>query len=200
MTRELTINEAIGLLEAAVQANREANSKFESKLSFGQRCEILALHRKGCTRESLAKLYGVDRRTITHIYNDKSPRYKNVREEELRLGRTNFLLKYLSVDMLEKAADFVKPVIEQKPDNNKKSNKMQGVHTVRNEYCDYDHRIVIQWVEKGAQDHIQVSGWYYKDLDSQWPDQWSSPFGIPDALKTSQACYTAMLTEITDKI
>jgi hypothetical protein len=198
--RKLTRDEAMELLDAAVAASKEANSKFEPKLVFTQRCEILALHRRGCTREALAKIYGVDRRTVTHIHNERSPRYKNVREEELRLGRDNFLKRYLRADMLVIAADAVQPVVEDKSVNNKKSNAKAGIHTVRNEFCDYDHRIIIQWVEKGEQDHIQVSGWYYKDLDSEWPDQWSSPFGIQDALKTSQACYTAMLADISDKI
>jgi len=192
--------EAMDMLEAAIAANKAANNKFEPKLSFRQRCEILALYRKGCTREALAQLYGVDRRTITHIHNDKSPRYKNVREEELRLGRENFQTQYLIPEMMKKAAAFVLPVAEDKDENNRSANRKAGLHMAQNAMCDYVHRIIIQWVEKGTQEHILVSGWYYRDLDSEWPDQWSTPHGMPEATKTSNACYTAMLTDISDKL
>ena len=193
-----TMEEGMALLDAAVAASQRANEKFAPKLTFHQRCEILALRRKGCTRESLAHIYNVDVRTVTHIYNEHSPRYKNVREEELTLGRDNFILKYLNPELLVKAASLLQP--EEKEENNKRSNGKAGIHTVRNEYCDYDHRVIIQWIERGEQEHVQVSGWYYKDLDSEWPDQWSTPFGVDDALKTSQACYTAMLADISDKM
>ena len=194
------LTQAMRALEAAVEASKAANSKFEAKLTFARRCEILALHRMGCTREALAELYGVDRRTITHIHNPKSPRYKNVREEELRLGRENFLTTYLDLDMLVKAAAFVQPVLDAKDENNRSANRKAGLHMAQNAMCDYVHRIIIQWVEKGTQEHIQVSGWYYRDLDSEWPDQWSTPHGMPEATKTSNACYTAMLTDISDKL
>lgn len=192
--------QAMDMLDAAIKASKDANNKFEPKLDFRQRCQILALYRKGCTREALAKLYNVDRRTITHIHNDKSPRYKNVREEELRLGRDNFMLQYLDADMLIKAAVFVAPIIGDKHENNRKANRMAGVHTAKNSMCDYDHRVIIQWVEKGEQDHIEVSGWYYRDLDSEWPEVWSSPHGVEGAKKTSQSCYNAMLEDISDKL
>jgi len=198
--RELTREEAMKLLDAAIAASKEVNSKFEPKLDFRQRCQVLALYRRGCTRESLAKIFGVDRRTVTHIHNERSPRYKNVREEELRLGRENFLIEYLDVELLKAATISVQPVVADKEANNRKANRMAGVHTVRNEFCDYDHRVIIQWVEKGEQDHVLVSGWYYKDLDSEWPDQWTTVYGIPDSLKTSQLCYTAMLADISDKL
>lgn len=198
MNKPATKEESLALLEAAVIANRRANEKFAPKLTFHQRCEVLALRRKGCTRESLAHIFDVDVRTITHIYNDQSTRYKNVREEEQILGRENFLLKYLTPELMLKAATFMQP--EEKDVNNKKANGKAGVHVVRNEYCNYDHRVIVQWVERGEQEHVAVSGWYYKDLDSEWPDQWSTPFGVDDALKTSQTCYTAMLADISDKM
>jgi hypothetical protein len=198
--RKLTREEALEMLDAAIAARKAINSKFEPKLDFVQRCQILALYRRGCTRESLAKVFGVDRRTITHIHNAQSPRYKNVREEELRLGRENFIDRYLDLDVLRAVTLSVNPTEEDKSINNKKSNKMQGIHTVRNEFCDYDHRVIIQWVEKDTQEHIKTSGWYYKDLDSEWPDQWTTVFGLPEAMKSSQACYDAMLVDISDKL
>ena len=71
-------------------AKKNSENKFGAKLDFTQRCEILALRHAGVTREVLADMYKVDRRTITHIYNPMSPHYKNVREQELRMGRDSF--------------------------------------------------------------------------------------------------------------
>src|SRR5580765_3485616 len=140
--------------------------KYAAKLSFGQRCEILALSRTGCTRELLAKMYNVDRRTITHIYNINSIHYKNVREEELRLGRENFIAKYATLDVLNKAYELA--VANKEGINNPNANKKRGIHNLQNDACEFPHRVVIQWVE-ADNDKIEISGWYYKDLDSEWP-------------------------------
>jgi len=191
-------DQALALLEAAVSAHRLANNKFGRKLTFEQQCEILALHRKGVTRVALATLYNIDRRTVTHINNPESPHYKTVREAEFLMGRDNFSRRYLKLDMLEKAATLVMPEPTEKPVNSKQANRMSGVHVVKTEMTNHEHRVIIQWVEKNTQSHIEVSGWYYKDLDSEWPDMWSCPYNMPEALKTSQACYTAMLTDISD--
>lgn len=191
-----TQEEGLALLDLLHAENNYG--KFAAKLTFAQRCEILALHRKGCTRELLAKLYKVDRRTVTHIHNPDSPHYKNVREEELRLGRDNFITKYLTLDVQNAAFEMIEG---QKNDvtNNKLANRKRGIHKVRNDFCDYDHRVIIGWVEPGDQDDVQVAGWYYKDMDSEWPDTWFSAGGS-DSLKTSQACYNAMLGDISDKL
>jgi hypothetical protein len=191
-----TQEEGLALLDSL--AAEASYGKFAAKLSFAQRCEILALHRKGCTRELLAKLYRVDRRTITHIYNQQSPHYKNVREEELRLGRDNFILQYLTLDV-QNAAIALMEKNGDKEVNNKLANRKAGIHMMRNDYCDYDHRVMIGWIEPSDQDDIQIAGWYYKDLDSEWPDTWFTAGG-PDSLKTSQAAYTAAINDISDKI
>jgi hypothetical protein len=172
--------------------------KFASKLSFTQRCEILALHRRGCTRELLSKLYKVDRRTITHIYNGQSPHYRNVREEELRLGRNNFIDNYLTLDVQNAAFAYFGEKRDEPHVNNKAANKRQGVHNMQNDMCDYAHRVIIGWVEPGIQEDITVAGWYYKDLDSEWPDSWFHCG--PESLRTSQACWAAAQEDISDKI
>jgi hypothetical protein len=192
------LTQAMRALEAAVEASKVANSKFEAKLTFARRCEILALHRMGCTREALAELYGVDRRTITHIHNPKSPRYKNVREEELRLGKENFLKEYLDTDMLNAAASKITTKITAKEENNKKSNRMAGVHTMRNEFCDYDHRVIIKWLDADPNLNAAVSGWYYQDLDSEWPTDWFH--GDAESLRTSQSCFNHAKMDISDKL
>jgi hypothetical protein len=45
---------------------------------------------------------------------------------------------------------------------------------------------------------IEVSGWYYKDLDSEWPEDWFH--GDDESMKTSQACYNHALADISDKL
>jgi hypothetical protein len=188
-------NEEMNAYLVAVNTGRGLlMGKFAAKLTFEQRCEILALHRKGCTRENLAKMFGIDRRTVTHIYNPQSPHYRNVREEEKRLGADNFFGKYVSQESMARMIAFGN---EKGPDNNKSSNRKAGIHTVQGPMCKHMHRVRIEWKE--ANDHdIPVSGWYYNDLDSDFPDAWFQTG--PDSLKTSQACYTGMLEDISDKI
>lgn len=188
-----TQEEGIALL---VSINELRNiGKFSAKLSFEQRCEILALHRLSCTRELLAKLYMVDRRTVTHIYNSQSPHYKNVREEELRLGRDNFIAKYATIDVTTKA--FNMATDSPNKGNNKQANRKQGTHNMQNEMCDKPHRVMIRWVtpEEGK---VEVAGWYYKDLDSEWPEDWFH--GDVESLRTSQECYAHALKDISDPL
>ena len=171
------------------------SNKFAPKLSFPKRCEILALYRAGLTRETLAMMYNVDRRTITHIYNPVSPHYKNVREEELRLGRERFRAIYLSEDVWNQAMALGKERVNNVA-NNKYAKGKAGIHVVRGTFCEYEHRVMIEWREKD--ENIEVAGWHYKDLDGDFPDNWF--FAGEESRKTSMACYLAMMKDITDKI
>jgi len=168
------------------------SGKFAPKLDFTRRCEVLALHRAGITNEAIAAMYGIDRRTVVHIYTERSPHYKKVREEEIGLGRERFQATYLTQDNLTKAQSYR----DTKQDmNNKYANRKAGVNVVRGPMCDLNHRVMIQWLEIDGD--IEVAGWYYRDLDGDFPDKW---FSCGDeSLKTSQACYMAMLKDITDK-
>jgi hypothetical protein len=190
----MTQEESIALL---IAANEQKNiGKFAPKLSFTQRCEVLALFRIGCSRELLHKLYKVDRRTITHIYNPKSPHYKNVREEELRLGRENFIKEYATADVTAAAYSLLAATKDE--GNNKNANKKRGVHNLQNEYCNSPHRVIIQWHEVDYDKNIQVAGWYYQDLDSEWPNDWFH--GDAESLRTSQACYAHAQKDISDPL
>jgi hypothetical protein len=177
----------------------ENDGKFSAKLTFTQRCEVLALLRSRVTQEVIAELYGIDRRTVTHVGNPKSPHYKNVREEEKQMGTENFVTKYLDNELSVKAGIIKSKLEGEKSGNNKQSNKKAGLHMVRNQYCDYDHRVLIQWVELD----VITPGWYYKDLDGDLPDKWlRAASRDPDynPSKSSQACYDGMLQEIADKL
>lgn len=169
-------------------------NRFAPKLTFANRCEILALHRKGVPREVLANMYAIDRRTVTHICTNSSPHYKNVRQEEVGLGH-RFIEKYLTANLIDKAMAFntvgTKEVV-----NNKYAAHKRGIHTVRGPMCTYDHRVVIRWREPDGD--VRIAGWYYCDLDGDYPDKW---FCVgEESMRTSQACYNAALEDIADKI
>jgi hypothetical protein len=167
------------------------SNKFAPKLDFIKRCEILALYRKGLTRDSLATMYNVDRRTVTHIYNSKSAHYKNIREEEIGLGRERFQETYLTPEILNKALAFME-IKKDMPGNNKFANAKSGLNIVRGKMCEFDHRVIIQWRED------DIPGWYYKDLDGDYPEHW---FATGEgSLRSSQACYMGMINDITDKL
>ena len=176
--------------------NKRPN-KFSPKLSFTQRCEILALHRNGATREAIAKMYAIDRRTVTHIYTNSSPHYKNVRQEEVGLGRERFEKMYLTPDLIHRTAAYDEANRKDTPVNNKQANAKAGIHNMCGPMCTFNHRVVIKWLEPPDGDAL-IAGWYYMDLDGDYPDRWFTR-GEAD-MKTSQACYNAALEEIADKL
>lgn len=172
-------------------------NKFAPKMTRQERCEVLALYHAGFGRDVLARLYKVDRRTIAHVYTPTSPHYKAIRDERMGIGTDKFRETYLTHDVVTRAKQFLFEAITPEA-NNKYANKKQGVHVVRPPQCTYDHRIIIQWVEADPP-KIQVSGWYYKDLDSDFPDDWFTAGGV-DSLKNSLACYSAAIEDIGDKL
>lgn len=183
-------------LLAIVSLMGVTRQKYAPKLNFDKRCEILALYSAGFSRETLSKAYRVDRRTITHIYTETSPHYKSVRDLYNGIGKDAFMEKFLTPSVIQYVLSFQATSIKEV--NNKFANAKQGLHTVRGPNCNYDHRVVIQWVEAGTK-NIQVSGWYYRDLDSDFPEDWFTA-GSPESLRNSQACFSAMLGDITDRL
>jgi len=207
---DITVGEVINHFAPYSQLNRDERrallsltklqkNKFAPKMSQTQRCEVLALFHEGVTREALSKMYNVDRRTITHIYTPHSPHYKSIRDERIGIGKEAFYEKYVTDDLLNTALSFIKQDKDKITENNPNANKKQGLHLVRNQFCTYDHRVIISWREPGNTEGIHVAGWYYCDLDSDMPTHWFTAGG-PDSLKNSQACYLAMLEDITDKL
>jgi|KBSSwiStaDraftv2_1062776.scaffolds.fasta_scaffold670711_2 hypothetical protein len=189
---EVTREERIALLSLAFTND----NKFAPKLDFKRRCEILALVRLGITRDVIAEIYAVDRRTVTHIANPISPHYKTVKREWDRLGAAKFQELYLEEETLNRALAYRATKQKIKPVNNMYANGKMGIHNVRGPMCSYDHRVAIGWRE--VDEKIHIAGWYYRDLDGDNPDDW---FCCNDeSLKTSAACYAAMIDDITDKM
>ena len=169
-------------------------NNFAPKLTFSGRCEVLALCRKGLPKDAIASAYNIDRRTVTHIQNPISTHYKKVREEELALGKDRFMETYLTSEIIDKVMAYIEKT-KIKPVNSKHASGKAGVHTIKGEMCSYAHRVVIQWREN---EEGQIPGWYYCDLDGEYPDRWFS--SGKESLKTSFACYIAMQSEIADKM
>ncbi len=190
----LTKEELRAVVSLGGVGNRD---RFAPKLGFEERCEILALYREGYSRETLARAYGINRRTVTHIHNVGSSHYHNVREEEKRMGTENFKDKYISPGASQRLAEFAVDEREEKG-SNKFANRMAGTHLVQGPMCNYKHRVIIDWVEAGVQ-NIEKSGWYYRDLDGDMPNAWFT-VGDGENLKTSMAAYKAMLGDITDPL
>lgn len=187
------------LLMIAMWSDRK--SKWASKLTFDQRCQILALHRAGITRDLLATAFGVDRRTISHIYNEGSAHYKSVRDEEKNLGRDAFINKYAGLGTMDHLLAF-RQIKEKVPEkNNPEASRRSGPHTVRGKFCETPHRVFIAWKEVGDRmsdtDQIEVAGWYYNDLDGNFPNVWQ--FSDDKSRSTSDCCYRAMLDNLVDK-
>jgi hypothetical protein len=173
-------------------------NKFAPKMTRDQRCQVLALFRMGIKPEVLGKMYKVDRRTITHIYTEMSPHYKAIRAEEAAIGRAAFNGKYLTYDIINTALSFNHDISKTAVINNKYAKGKAGIHSVNGKHCTYTHRVIVAWHEPNPELNIEIEGWYYKDLDGDFPDGW---FSVGDeSMRTSMACYIAMLEDITDKL
>lgn len=171
---------------------------FAPKLTFQERCEVLALYRRGIARSIIAEAYNIDRRTVTHIQNPKSPHYKAVRKELARLGHEEFGKQYITESAASRisktALAEVRSRKEVKLDQNKKAAGHKGVNLVMNENCSIEHRIMIDWIE--GDDAVHGPGWYYQDLDGPVPDAWLN--NGPESTKTSQACLRAVQENLSD--
>lgn len=90
-----------------------SDSKFTSKLTKTQRCEIFALHLLDINKRILARAYSVNRSTISFIVNSSSPHYKSVRKEAIELGREAFIKQYATHEVINSAMSFAdEPEVE----------------------------------------------------------------------------------------
>lgn len=169
--------------------------KFESKLTFEQRCTILALVVSKVARPVVAVAFGVDRRTVTHICNESSPHYKNVRGEMKKLGHAEFVKQHISEADANAVMEAVTRVQADQPDPHAgpsaRRSSHAGIQTVKPEQCDYSHRLEIKfWPEPSG-------GWKYRDLDSKTdPDAWLH--NGEESLLSSKACFEAAQANLTD--
>ncbi len=166
--------------------------KFAPKLNTEERCAVLALVRAGIRREVVAAAFGVDRRTVGHIANPSSLRYRETRNTYTNLGHDEFLKRYITEEVAQRVAKVSDaPVVEDTSLKvSSRANRMAGEHRVKPPQCEYEHHIEIAFMEVDG-----VKGWYYRDIDSD-PDTWLH--NGDDSRKTSHACYGAVLENLVD--
>lgn len=177
------------------------DGKFKPKLSSEERCAVLALVRKGVKRDLVAGAFGIDRRTVAHVANDTSPHYKETRNELKRMGEEEFIATYLTEAVVKRVREYYE-ANKAAPDApthdiaSGRAKKYAGLHTVKPEQCDYSHRIEIKYFKDDPQ--LSVDGWYYRDLDGDFPDQWLH--NGEESLTTSQSCYEMAQANLMDAI
>lgn len=169
--------------------------KFAPKLNDTERCAVLALAKSGIRRERIASAFDIDRRTVGHIVNPQSIRYKDVRNKYKAMGHKDFIETYITEEVAIKVANLpaeAAPVDVPKA-TSRRANRLAGSHTVQPEQCAYPHRIEIAHLTDGP----AGEGWYYKDQDNKTnPDDWFH--NGDDSRKTSQACFDALQENLFD--
>ena len=148
--------------------------KFAPKLSFAQRCAILYLSTQGADSYKLAETFGIDPRTVGRMVNPDSPRYKDVRDEFSRLGPEEFKAKYYTEAIHDKMQNFSKAFSEavakkSRERADKAARTQEGWHRIHRAFDNKEVRIEIRWQEEPG------PGWYYRDIDSNWPEMWMLP-------------------------
>lgn len=169
-----------------------SDGKFKAKLDFAERCSALAAVRAGIKKDVVAAAFGVDRRTISHMVNPYSKHYKQLRDEEKKLGPDEFKLRYFDEKTLIRIQKAALP-IEKKEEAevagpNARSRAKAGIQVVRPEQCTYNHRLEIAFRtgQTPIGGTIVQEGWWYRDLDGPDPDEWCR--GDDASLMTSVAC------------
>lgn len=174
---------------------KNGTGKFAPKLNHDERCAVLALVKAGVRRDLVARAFGLDRRTVGHIVNPQSARYKDVRNEYKNFGHEEFVVKYLTEEVAMKVAAAEDPEKAPKPTTSARSNRMQGIHHVKPPQCSYEHRVEIKYLTGAEAEYGE--GWYFRDLDSKTaPDMWFH--NGEESRKTSHACYDEMLVNLMD--
>jgi len=161
--------------------------RFDAKLTFDERCAILALYLSGVHRRVLAAAFGIDRRTVAHIYNKNSIHYKAVRTKLQELGHQGFLREYLTEEATMRVAKVANdPAVtladkewRSKTDGDilpsRKKNRKEGLHIIKPDQCEHTHRIMIQWFDEREQLETGEKlpmGWWYRDMDGNSPEEW----------------------------
>lgn len=188
----MTIEEIIP--SNAVKSPR--SDEFVAKLNPEERCQVLACADYGIKREIIAQAYGINRRTIGHIVNTASQRYRATRKERDQLGKDDFRAKYLTEEVAKRiAAVTPKPTAENAPADHSKpsvrANGKAGINVVKSEFLKTPHRIEVQFFETK-----DPPGWWYRDIDGAEPDEWFN--NGEDSLRSSQACLKMAELNLTE--
>ena len=154
------------------------NGDFEPKLTFAERCGVLALYQTGVSVEQLAAAFKFNRRTVRHITSHDSKKYRSVRNEVLRLGEFDFRKQYITETLVHKVHDAAgKAEIKQTMAEydasagnrtsapNPRASTAAGISMYQGSY-DFVHRIEVKWHEANTCNGAEhPAGWYACDLD-----------------------------------
>lgn len=170
-----SVEEILAMVPATLLRGHRDDTKFAPKLSFEQRCEVMAFYLAGFKIPALAAAFGLHRRTVSSIVSRNARYYKDVIEEFDRRGADDFKRVYLTEEGAKKLAavadsDEVKmnepayrglKATADGPD--KRKNTYQGVST-----SSQGGKFEVAWKDKGEVDavgELEESGWYYHDLE-----------------------------------
>lgn len=169
---------------------RMGQNQFAAKLSFNERCQILALRLSNMSIGSIAVTFSINRRTVTHICNPESPRYHNVRAMLEKMGEKDFIHKYVDEDLLIRVRNAAQTeeakstyvvhedrVATAQAAPNQRATANAGISVHKGPTHEHSHRIQIEWVEMSGD---VPSGWYAKLLDVTGIDA-ENWLGDPDA-------------------
>lgn len=179
------------------------SNRFAAKLTEDQRCSILALARHGVKRELIAQAFGIDSRTVAHISNDHSAKYKHVRATYQQLGHDEFTARYLTEDVARMVAEVApeppperaNPGMPSLDGVSKRANRLAGIQIVAamEGMRKYPHEVEIAF-RSGVDD--MPDGWYYRDMTGDDPEGWYH--NGEASLRTSSACYQALTENLMD--
>lgn len=169
--------------------------KFESKLTFEQRCTVLALVTAGIARPIIAAAFSVDRRTVTHIVNHSGVHYRNVRNKLKELGKEEFIKTYIgemdAIAIKEAAQRVQDDLAHPQSGPSARATGHAGIQVVKPVQCAYSHRLEIGYVTVDG-----TTGWHYRDLDSKHGNAWLHNGDA--SLLTSAACLKAAEANLLD--
>lgn len=188
-------NHPINTLPA--EAFIQNSTKFEPKLTFDERCTVLAFSIAGIGKRVLAAAFGINRRTVSHMVNPQSGHYRDVRAKLAELGEEAFKRQYCT----EKGstairAAFSMPEVKQtmevydqtphSPMPSPRAKKKAGINVVKLDHMPYSHRVEVAFTDE--------HGWRWRDLDSEFAEDWFVAEAEGSNL-TSEACLKAMIAE-----
>jgi hypothetical protein len=165
-------------------AFKENDTRFVAKLSYDDRCAVLALITARVRRDVVARAFGINKRTVTHFM--RGDKYKRVKADQLGMGVDAFATKYITEDVTRRVNEAMGSVPAQDP--NKRKNQMEGHHTIDNEYLSAPRSIDIRYREDGA----IGPGWYFSVDGATWLHNG------PESIETSKTCYEAAKENLTD--
>lgn len=166
------------------------SGKFEPKLSFHERCQILGLIKIGVHRYVVAEMFGVSRPTVGYITRPNSPHYGKVRDEFNSLGREAFLKEYIDHDLLQRVEKFKKLAVVKATDAqigeirkhdaeaiveskgpNKNADKFEGQFQMFIPMTNTTYLVDIRWLEDEEARTFggQGTGWHvFIKSDGEW--------------------------------